>query len=56
MNMREAGKEQRFLAVYKAYVDEVYQFIHARSGFDPAVAEDITQDIFLDVFKGIYEI
>jgi RNA polymerase sigma-70 factor (ECF subfamily) len=34
-------------------MDEVYQFIHTRSGYDTPVTEDITQDIFLDVFKGL---
>ncbi len=53
MSMRETDKEQKFIAVYNAYVDEVYRFICARSGFAPVVAEDITQDIFLDVFKGM---
>lgn len=53
MNERDKEKEQRFVAVYRCYVDEVYQFIYARSGFNPAIAEDITQDIFVDVLKGL---
>ena len=46
-------KEKRFIGIYKSYIDEVYQFIHVRSGFDPQAAEDITQDIFLDVLRGL---
>lgn len=53
MSARKTEKEQRFIELYRSYVDEVYQFIYARSGFAPAVAEDITQDIFLDILKGL---
>lgn len=53
MNARETEKEQRFIQIYQSYTSEVYQFIYARSGFDPATAEDITQDIFLDIFKSL---
>jgi RNA polymerase sigma-70 factor (ECF subfamily) len=53
MRARETDKEQQYITAYNAYVDEVYRFIYARSGFAPAVAEDITQDIFLDVLKGM---
>lgn len=53
MIAQNTGTEQRFIKLYKSYIDEVYQFIHARSGFDAPVAEDITQDVFLDVFKGL---
>lgn len=53
MNARETEKEQRFIRLYQAHVSEVYQFIYARSGFDPATAEDITQDIFLDIFRSL---
>jgi len=50
---QDTEKEQRFIELYKSYIDEVYQFIYVRSGFDPPIAEDITQDIFLDIFKGL---
>jgi len=53
MNMRKIEKEQRFIELYKSYIDEVYRFIYARSGLNPSVAEDITQDIFLDILKGL---
>jgi len=53
MGVQSNKKEQKFTRLYNSYVDEVYQFIYARSGFDTAQAEDITQDIFLDVFKGM---
>jgi len=51
--VQNTGTEQRFIKLYKSYIDEVYQFIYTRSGFDAPVAEDITQDVFLDVFKGL---
>jgi len=53
MNAWETEKEQRFIKLYQSYVNEVYQFIYARSGFVTAIAEDITQDIFLDIFRGL---
>ncbi len=53
MSVLEQKKEQRFTEIYQSYVDEVYQFIYARSGFVPTIAEDITQDIFLDILKGL---
>lgn len=46
-------KEEKFISIYKKTVDEVYQFIFLRVGFDESIAEDMTQDIFLDVFKGM---
>lgn len=55
MGSQNTEKDQRFIKLYKSYVDEVYQFIYVRSGFDPAVAEDITQDIFIAVFRGLYK-
>ena len=49
---QDTEKEQRFIEIYKLYIDEVYQFIYSRSGFDSSLAEDITQDIFVDIFRG----
>ena len=53
MRAQDTGTKQDFIDLYNSYIDEVYQFIYLRSGFDAPVAEDITQDIFLDVFKGM---
>jgi len=53
MSTGNNAKEQKFIRIYEVYVDEIYQFIYTRSGFDASVAEDITQDIFLDIFKGL---
>jgi len=55
MSTGNNAKEQKFIKIYEVYVDDIYQFIYTRSGFDIPVAEDITQDIFLDVFKGLDE-
>jgi len=53
MWIQDTEKEQRFVDIYKSYIGEIYQFIYMRCGFDTPVAEDISQDIFLDVFKGL---
>ena len=53
MNTKATEKEQRFAGLYMTYIDEVYQFIHVRSGSDPAVTEDISQDIFFSVLNGL---
>lgn len=47
--------EQKFISIYKAYVDEIYQYIFLRTGYDVSLAEDLTQDIFLEVYKGIMD-
>lgn len=53
MNARYNRKEQNFIEIYNACVDEVYGFVYVRTGFDSATAEDLTQDVFLAVFKGL---
>ena len=52
MSIARNSKEQRFISIYQTYADEVYQYVFLRTGFDVGLAEDITQDIFLDVYKG----
>lgn len=53
--MKEAEnlKEEKFIALYRTYVNEIYRYIFLRTGLDAARAEDITQDIFLDVLIGL---
>lgn len=53
MNQAKESKTQNFISVYKNHIDEIYQYVLLRTGFDVPLAEDITQDIFLDVFKGL---
>jgi len=53
MNMAENLKEEKFISLYRAFVNEIYQYVFLRTGLDAALAEDITQDIFLDAFKGM---
>ncbi len=53
MNMAETRKEEKFISLYRAFVNEIYQYVFLRTGLDPALAEDITQDIFLDVLKSM---
>ena len=50
--MNRSEREQRFVKLYEAYLDEVYRYVWVRTGLHSAVAEDITQEIFLDVFRG----
>ena len=48
-------KEEKFISLYRAFVDEIYRYIFLRTGLDATLAEDMTQEIFLDVFKGLNE-
>lgn len=53
MSAKKEEREQKFIAVYRSYVDEIYQYIYLRIGLSKALAEDLTQEIFVDVFKGL---
>jgi RNA polymerase sigma-70 factor (ECF subfamily) len=53
MNMAQNRKEEKFISLYRAFVDEIYGYVFLRTGLDAALAEDMTQDIFLDAFKGM---
>lgn len=55
MIMAENRKEEKFISLYRAFVDEIYRYVFLRTGLDSALAEDMTQEIFLDVFKGLNE-
>lgn len=46
-------RDKKFISVYHAHVDEVYQFIYLRTGANKTIAEDLTQEIFLEVYKGL---
>ena len=50
--MDKTERAQRFASVYNAHLTEVYRFIFLRTGCEPETAQDITQDVFLDVYKG----
>jgi RNA polymerase sigma-70 factor (ECF subfamily) len=39
-----------FAALYRAHVSEVFRYVHRRCG-DRAVAEDVTQDVFLTAVR-----
>jgi RNA polymerase sigma-70 factor (ECF subfamily) len=45
--------EQKFITVYETHVDEIYQFIYLRTGLRKDIAEDLTQEIFLEVYRGL---
>jgi RNA polymerase sigma-70 factor (ECF subfamily) len=51
--MNKKISEERFKVIYRQYVDEIYQYIFLRTGLNSGIAEDLTQDVFLDVFKGL---
>lgn len=52
MSIFKDEREQKFISVYRSYVDEVYQYVYLRTGLCKALAEDLTQEIFIDVYKG----
>ena len=45
-------REKRFVKVYETYFSEVYRYVFVRTGLVSSAAEDIAQEIFLDVFRG----
>ncbi|MHC5218329.1 RNA polymerase sigma factor [Enterococcus sp. LJL128] len=51
--MAEKKYEEKFIQLYHSYVDEVYKFVYLRTGLNPQLAEDVTQDIFLEVYKSL---
>lgn len=53
MNTDKSQNDEKFTSLYKAYVDDVYHFIFMRTGLDKSVAEDLTQEIFIEVYKGL---
>jgi RNA polymerase sigma-70 factor (ECF subfamily) len=53
MNRREKENEEKFISIYQTYVDEIYRYVFLRTGMDKALAEDVTQNIFLEVYRGI---
>lgn len=53
MSIFRDEREQKFISVYESYVDEIYQYVYLRTGMSKALAQDITQDIFIDVYKGL---
>ena len=53
MSIFKDEREQKFISVYHSYVSEIYQYVYLRTGMNKALAEDITQDIFVDVYRGM---
>ena len=51
MSILNHNAEQKFEELYSAYVDEIYQYIFLRTGLQQTEAEDITQEIFISVYK-----
>jgi RNA polymerase sigma-70 factor (ECF subfamily) len=45
--------KQNFISVYHTYIDEIYQYVYLRTGLNQALAEDITQEIFVNIYKGM---
>ncbi|HEX3075427.1 MAG TPA: RNA polymerase sigma factor [Lachnospiraceae bacterium] len=53
MSVYKEDKNKKFISIYHSYMEEIYQYIYLRIGLDKSLAEDLTQDIFLDVYKGM---
>ena len=53
MSIFKNEQENKFIQIYRQYVDEIYQYVFLRTGMSKVLAEDMTQEIFVDVFKGI---
>lgn len=51
--MSKENCEKKFKRIYAQYVDEIYQYVFLRTGVNVGIAEDLTQEIFMDVFKGL---
>lgn len=51
--MQTKRNETKFIQLYNLYVDEIYQFAYLRTGFNIQQSEDLTQDIFLEVYTSI---
>ncbi len=51
--MGRLSKEEQFRLLYEAYSKEIYQYVFIRTGLEVTRAEDITQDIFLEVFRSL---
>jgi RNA polymerase sigma-70 factor (ECF subfamily) len=50
---REVSMKNWFLEIYHTYVNEIYAYLLARCGMDPQTAEDLTQETFMAVYKGL---
>lgn len=53
MSIFKDEREQKFIVIYRSYIDEIYQYIYLRTGLNQALAEDITQEVFVDVYRGL---
>lgn len=49
----KAERDQKFISFYHAHVDDIYRFIYLRTGANKTVAEDLTQEIFMEAYKGL---
>ena len=48
-----AGDADAFAELYRRYLTPVYRFIFRRVGGDVGAAEDLTSQVFLEVFNGL---
>src|ERR1022692_3420958 len=49
---RDAGFQERVVALYEAHRDGIYRFLVGH-GLNPATAQDVTQDVFVDLFVAL---
>lgn len=53
MGIEKKEKDKKFISLYQAHVDEVYSFIYLRTGLNQTTAEDLTEEIFVEVYKAL---
>ena len=51
MSVFKEEREKRFIAIYRSYVDEIYQYLYLRTGLHQTLAEDLAQEVFVAVFR-----
>jgi RNA polymerase sigma-70 factor, ECF subfamily len=49
---RTAGLQERVVALYEAHRDGIYRFLVGH-GLSPSAAQDVTQDVFVDLFVAL---
>lgn len=53
VTLSQEGNQEAFAALYEKYFDAIYRFFYWQTNRNQEIAEDLTQDTFLDVAKSI---
>jgi RNA polymerase sigma-70 factor (ECF subfamily) len=51
-NAGDVGFQERVIALYETHRDGIYRFLVGH-GLNPAMAQDVTQDVFVDLFVAL---